>query len=72
MLAICINGQNLIIDTNTNLQQAITSYVQKMPDTDLTNVALVVNQNIIPKSLWLNHVCQNHDQIEIFSAVAGG
>lgn len=72
MLAISINGQDLIVDTNTNLQQAITLYVQKMPDTDLTNVALVVNQNIIPRSIWLNHLCQNHDQIEIFSAVAGG
>jgi len=36
------------------------------------SVAVVVNQVIIPRSEWPHYQCQIGDQVEFFSAVAGG
>ena len=72
MLAITVNGHHLNVKTNTTLQQALALYTANTTPLDLSNVAVVVNQNIVPRSLWQEHVCQSHDHIEIFSPVAGG
>lgn len=36
------------------------------------SVAIVVNDAVVPKSRWSHVLCQSHDRISLFSAVAGG
>ncbi|MCF2949153.1 sulfur carrier protein ThiS [Paraglaciecola aquimarina] len=72
MITISFNKDTLDIAANSSLQQALNSYAEQKPEIQLANIALVVNQRIMPKSQWPNYLCQNQDQIEIFSPVAGG
>lgn len=34
--------------------------------------ALAINQTIIPRAEWANHLVQNGDDILLFQAIAGG
>ncbi|WP_299009583.1 sulfur carrier protein ThiS [uncultured Shewanella sp.] len=36
------------------------------------SVAVVVNQGVVPRSLWQTQVCQHQDKIDVFTVVAGG
>ncbi|WP_158965721.1 sulfur carrier protein ThiS [Paraglaciecola sp. L3A3] len=72
MLVIYINEQKLEIEPGSNLQQAVELYINQNQSVKLGNIALVINQNIIPSSFWQSRRCQNQDSIEIFTAVAGG
>lgn len=35
-------------------------------------VALAINQRIVPREQWENHLLNNGDQILLFQAIAGG
>jgi sulfur carrier protein len=72
MMTVSLNNHQLSIPLATNLQEALKLGAQLNQAIDLNNVAAVVNQNIVPKSEWQQHLCQPNDQIELFSAVAGG
>jgi sulfur carrier protein len=72
MITIFINGHPQQVADDCHLQQAITQGTSSDQTIDLTKVAAVLNQTIIPKSLWKEQSCADGDQIEIFSAVAGG
>ncbi|WP_340677802.1 sulfur carrier protein ThiS [Paraglaciecola sp.] len=72
MMTVSLNNHQLSIPLATNLQEALQMGAHLDPAVDLSHVAAVVNQNIVPKSEWQQHLCQPNDQIELFSAVAGG
>ncbi|MDU0352930.1 sulfur carrier protein ThiS [Paraglaciecola aquimarina] len=72
MLDIYINQQKLAVKNGSNLQHAVEQYLSEYESIELANVALVVNQNIIPRSYWQSRLCRNQERFEIFSAVAGG
>ncbi len=71
MINISINQQPLTLDEHSNLIDALNAY-QSQTGQVLTNIAVVHNQQIVPKSQWESHVCQSDDHFELFSAVAGG
>jgi sulfur carrier protein len=68
MITISINGQQKHVSEGCYLHQLIEEDV----GTHLAHIAVVVNETIIPKSLWQTHQCKAGDHIELFSAVAGG
>ncbi|MCL1143156.1 sulfur carrier protein ThiS [Shewanella gaetbuli] len=67
MIQITINQQLENINTNVVLTELLDN-----KGISHNSVALVVNQRIIPRSQWHEYVCQPNDNIEFFSAVAGG
>ncbi|WP_417760575.1 sulfur carrier protein ThiS [Shewanella sp.] len=66
-MKLLINGQSLEVDQQITLQALVES--QQIA---ANSVALVRNGVIAPRSCWPNIQCQPNDQIDIFSAVAGG
>ncbi|MCW3171955.1 sulfur carrier protein ThiS [Shewanella subflava] len=67
MITIHINGELQQLADNQTLAELLVCK-QVAPQ----SVAVVVNQAIIPRSEWSQYQCQADDQIEFFSAVAGG
>ncbi|WP_052074439.1 sulfur carrier protein ThiS [Shewanella mangrovi] len=53
------------------LNISITTLLEQR-DIAANSVAVVVNGVITPRSSWSTTICQANDEIEIFSAVAGG
>ncbi len=64
---ITLNGDTTVINNTASLEQLLASKEIK-PET----VALVINGEVIPRSLWKTTQINDGDAIEIFSAVAGG
>jgi sulfur carrier protein len=71
MIHIFINGQALQVEQKTSLQQVLR-LVTELHQLDLENIAVALNQHIVPKSQWAEQGCQQGDQINVFNAVAGG
>ena len=71
MIPVFINGQALQVDKNLNLQQVLLLATEPH-QLDLANIAVACNQHIVPKSQWSEQGCREGDQIDVFSAVAGG
>jgi sulfur carrier protein len=71
MIPVFINGQALQVDENLNLQQVLLLATEPL-QLDLANIAVAFNQHIVPKSQWSEQGCREGDQIDVFSAVAGG
>jgi sulfur carrier protein len=67
-MQISINKQNYQFDENTSLENAITSLELK----ELNGIALVLNEEIIPRSEWQKTILFDEDKIIIIGAVAGG
>ncbi|WP_299496792.1 sulfur carrier protein ThiS [uncultured Shewanella sp.] len=60
-------------DKAVNIQAQFTlMQLLKQQSIDPLSVALVVNQGVVPRSLWQTQVCQNEDRIDVFTVVAGG
>jgi thiamine biosynthesis protein ThiS len=72
MMTVYLNNQPLLLPIETSLQTLLQHGAQLNPDLELSNVAAVVNQQLVPKSTWQLYQCQPNDQVELFSPVAGG
>lgn len=64
---ITLNGEPKEVQTGQTLRLFLTSL-----EIQLDAIAVVVNQAIVPKSLWSETEIQENDTLELFSAVAGG
>lgn len=64
---ITLNGEPKEVQTGQTLRLFLTSL-----EIQLDAIAVVVNQTIVPKSLWSETEIQENDTLELFSAVAGG
>ncbi len=71
MITVFINEQPLELEHHASLADALTIY-QNQSGQVLSNIAVVKEQQIMPKSTWQNYTCIDHDKFQIFSAVAGG
>lgn len=67
MIEIYINGERHKLTANIALVEILA-----LKQVAEQSVAVVVNQVIIPRSEWPHYQCQIGDQVEFFSAVAGG
>jgi sulfur carrier protein len=67
MITIVLNGKEKQVDSNSNIEQLLTSL-------DLTNkrVAVEINQQIIPRSDFSSHMLTAQDKVEIVQAIGGG
>tara|TARA_R110000868_G_scaffold162985_6_gene395092 strand:- start:625 stop:843 length:219 start_codon:yes stop_codon:yes gene_type:complete len=72
MMTVYLNNQPFLLPMETNLQALLQHGAQLNPALELSNVAAVVNQQLVPKSTWQLYQCQPNDQVELFSPVAGG
>lgn len=71
MIPIFVNGQALQVNENASLQHVLLLATEHH-QLDLANIAVALNQHIVSKSQWSEQGCREGDQIDIFSAVAGG
>lgn len=66
-MQIYINSKPLKISPNTTLFEVLQK--QKC---NLDKIAVEIDKNIIPKSLWKEQILQDQNKIEIVEFVAGG
>ncbi|MGI2800279.1 sulfur carrier protein ThiS [Photobacterium damselae] len=61
------NGEVIEMVDAISLEQLIT-YYQLVPHT----IAVALNQQIIPRSVWSQQTLNDGDHIDVFQAIAGG
>ncbi|WP_298775481.1 sulfur carrier protein ThiS [uncultured Shewanella sp.] len=64
---IYFNDKAVSVESEFTLLQLL-----KQQSVDPQSVALVVNQGVVPRSLWPTQSCQSEDRIDVFTVVAGG
>jgi|TARA_B100002019_G_C21143290_1_gene534381 sulfur carrier protein len=64
---IYVNNQNIEVAQEITISQLLD--IQKVKT---TYIAIEINNEIIPKSKYLNHIIHDGDKIEIITAVGGG
>lgn len=67
MIELVLNDETLVNPKGMSLAGLMTKQ-----QIEPKSVALVCNGEIVPRAHWQERVCENADQIEIFSVVAGG
>jgi len=67
MITIQLNGETLDCDTNTTVDQLVSQL--ELQDKRL---AVEINQHIIPRSTFSEHLLQPQDVVEIVQAIGGG
>ena len=67
MITIQLNGETLECDTNTTVDQLVSQL--ELQDKRL---AIEINQQIIPRSTFPEHLLQPQDVVEIVQAIGGG
>ena len=67
MTTIVLNGENKIIDSDTTIERLLLSL-----SLENKRLAVEINQEIIPRSLFNNHILKELDQVEIVQAIGGG
>ena len=67
MINIVLNGENQQIDNNISVEQLLNNM-------NLINqrLAVEINQQIIPRSSFAQHLLKEMDKIEIVQAIGGG
>ncbi|MBT1445977.1 sulfur carrier protein ThiS [Shewanella sp. JM162201] len=67
MLNIQLNGEARQVDSAQDLASLVQAQGVKQ-----TQVALVLNGELVPRHRWPHIHIQDNDNLELFSAVAGG
>ncbi|NKF52603.1 sulfur carrier protein ThiS [Shewanella sp. WXL01] len=67
MISVTLNGESRQYSTSLSIAEFVSENSLKP-----NSIAIVVNQHLVPRSEWTNRQCQDGDQIEVFSVVAGG
>ncbi|WP_372872029.1 sulfur carrier protein ThiS [Shewanella sp.] len=67
MLNIQLNGEPLQFDSTKDLASLVEAQGVRQ-----TQVALVLNGELVPRHRWAHIHIQDNDNLELFSAVAGG
>ena len=65
---ILINSQKHTVSDNSTLQTIVNTQLGEKQK----GVAVAVNDNVIPKLNWINHIIQSNDHILIIKATQGG
>ncbi len=67
-MEITVNQQKQIIPDDYSVEQLLSFL---MPGTE-KGIAVAINQQIIPKSIWLSHKIKPEDNIMLIRATQGG
>lgn len=67
-MEIFINNQQHTVSENTSLQTLVNAQLGDKQK----GVAIAINDTVIPKSNWENHVVKSNDIILIIKATQGG
>lgn len=67
MIELLMNDKALVIPKGMSLAGLVTKQ-----QIEAKSVALVCNGEIVPRAHWKERVCEDADEIELFSVVAGG
>ena len=68
-MKLSVNGQEKNVNDDLSLQELL---VGMSLETNRKGIALCVNLEVIPKSLWEKTILKNNDRIEIVIAAPGG
>ena len=66
-MEITINEKQIEVGDNTNIEQLLVRL-----DKPLKGTAIAVNQYVISRSQWGEHLLCDGDEISLFQAIAGG
>ena len=66
-IKIYINGEKKLVNNNNSLEDILKAF-----NVNEKFIAIEVNKEIIPKSLYSNKVILNNDRIEIVEFIGGG
>lgn len=67
MIAVQVNGESVELTDGSSVARLVDSHV-----TQTKGVAIAVNQEIIPRSMWASTSLTAGDRIEILIAAQGG
>lgn len=67
MSAVQVNGESVELSDGSSLAGLVDSHV-----TQTKGVAIAVNQEVIPRSMWASTSLTAGDRIEILTAAQGG
>jgi thiamine biosynthesis protein ThiS len=67
MMTIVLNGEKQQVNNNTTVSQLLTSL-----NLENKRLAVEINQQIIPRSEFDNHILVDSDRVEIVQAIGGG
>ena len=67
MITIVLNGEDKSIESSTTIQQLLQSL-----EIENKRLAVEINQEIIPRNHFNNHVLCESDKVEIVQAIGGG
>lgn len=67
-MEITLNDQNQSVKENSSLNDLVLSQLGDKQK----GIAVAVNDTVIPKSEWENHIIKSNDQILIIKATQGG
>ena len=67
-MEITVNHQKYELNTECSVGEMLTSFLQ----IDAKNIAVAINQQIIPKAHWHNQVLMPGDQVLLIKATQGG
>jgi len=67
MITIVLNGEDKSIESSTTIQQLLQSL-----EIENKRLAVEINQEIISRSHFNNHVLCESDKVEIVQAIGGG
>lgn len=67
MTSIVLNGETRKIDDNCSIEQLLKSL-----DLENKRLAVEINQAIIPRSHFSDHILNDSDRVEIVQAIGGG
>lgn len=65
---IFINNQKTEVDQDQTLRKLLTEFNIDTPK----GIAIAVNNNIVPKTIWENHHLKELDRVTIIKATQGG
>jgi sulfur carrier protein len=67
-MEIIINNQSYQLDERASLQQALEALNME----DVSGIAVAVNEELVPRSMWKETALSHRDQVIVIGAVAGG
>lgn len=70
MIQLTVNQQNFMIQSQATVTELLTAW-SGAPYAQL-QVAVALNQQVLPRQQWARYQLQSNDELLIFSLVAGG
>lgn len=67
MITIVLNGKNQQINNNSSVEQLL-----KILKLENKRLAVEINEEIIPRSSFSDHILNEMDKVEIVQAIGGG